>query len=73
MGPLVQPYARLDSEGKLQYLTAGAEYSEFPLMRRLSLMHFIETKYNDFEEVLSQSQSVSKLLIVEMARLAQRF
>ena len=73
LGPLVQPYARLDKEGGLQYLFADVEYSEFPLMRNLALAHFIEMNYNQMEFKGHRSHAVSEVLIAEMARLAKQF
>jgi hypothetical protein len=72
LGPLVQPYARLDEEGRLRYSFADVIYPEFPLMRHLALAHYIETKYNELERRLRRSHAVSEALVVEMARLAKK-
>lgn len=72
LGPLVQPYARLDQEGGLQYLFADVEYREFPMMRYLALAHYIEMKYNQLEPKWHRSHAVSEALVKEMARLAKK-
>ena len=70
LGPLVQPYARLDRDGRLQYALAKVEFSEFPLMRTLALAHFVEMKYDQYEDRFFRSHAVSEKLVLEMARLA---
>jgi len=72
LGPLVQPYARVEKDGWLQYLFADVEYSEFPMMRYSALVHFIETKYNEFESKRLRSHAVSEGLVTGMARLAKK-
>ena len=72
LGPLVQPYARVDDDGRLQYSIADVDYSEFPMMRHSALAHFIETKYNQFEPIWHRSRAVSEALVEEMARLAEK-
>ncbi len=71
LGPLVQPYARLDAQGGLQYLFAAVEYTEFPGMRYSAFAHFIENQYNQFEDSFIHSHDVSKALILEMAKVAR--
>jgi hypothetical protein len=72
LGPLIQPYTRMDKKGGLQYFVADVEYREFPLMRYLALAHFVEMKYNQFEQNRLQSYAVSEALINEMAVLAKK-
>jgi hypothetical protein len=71
LGPLVQPYARLDASDQLQYFQADVEYSEFPLMRHLAFSHFLETSYDRLERKWLRSHAVSEALVREMARLAR--
>jgi len=71
-GPLVQPYARLDKKGGLQYLFGDVEYTEFPLMRRLVLAHAFEMKYNQLQFKWHRSREVSEALVMEMARLSEK-
>jgi hypothetical protein len=71
LGPLVQPYARLDASDQLQYYLADVEYSEFPLMRQLAFAHFLETSYARLERIWLRSHAVSEALVLEMARLAR--
>jgi hypothetical protein len=72
LGPLVQPYARLNEEGGLQYSFASPEYSEFPFMRYSALAHFLEISYNQLEARWYRSHAVSEALIKEMAELAKK-
>jgi hypothetical protein len=72
LGPIVQPYARLDKNGKLQYFLADVVYTEFPLMRYSALAHFLEIKWNELEETLQPSRKVSEALVLEIAQLAQQ-
>lgn len=69
-GPLAQPFARLDGDGRLQYFQPAEEYTEFPLMRRLALAHSLEMLYNRFELRRLRSLEVSRALVAEMARTA---
>ena len=72
LGPVSQPYARLDGQGRLQYLYADDEYREFPLMRYSALVHFIEELYNWYEVGWYRSHAVSEALVAEMAELAKK-
>lgn len=72
LGPLVQPYARMDKNDNLQYFIAEAEYHEFPLMKYSALAHFVEMTYNQFEQDRLNSHLVSEALINEMAVLAKK-
>jgi lysophospholipase L1-like esterase len=71
LGPVVQPYARLDRAGRLEYFLSTVVYPEFPLMRHLALSHFIEMKYDEREPRWLRSHQVSEALITEMAREAK--
>lgn len=70
LGPLVQPYAQLESDGTLRIEMADVEYREFPLMRRSALAHFIEMTYNNYEAWRTPSDRVTEALISEMAAVA---
>jgi hypothetical protein len=70
LGPLIQPYARLDHTGHLRYALAAVEYQEFPLMRTSALSHLLEMTYNEVEAHVAHSHEVSKLLLLEMAHVA---
>ena len=72
LGPLVQPYARLDNEGKLRYLEANLGYQEFPLMRQSALIHYFEILYNKLERRWAQCDAVTLKLILEMAEMANK-
>ena len=71
LGLLMQPYARLDGDGKLHFHMADVVYSEFSLMRRFALAHFVEMEYDEYEEWRNRSHDVSKMLVKEMAQLAK--
>ena len=70
LGPIAQPYARLNGPGNLRYSFTAVEYTEFPLMRYSALGNFIEDKYNQLEVGLVHSREVSELLVLEMAKIA---
>lgn len=71
LGPLVQPYATLDREGKLHYAMGTVEYHEAPLMRYSALFHFLEQKYNDWEVTHYQAHKVSEALILQLDKEAR--
>jgi hypothetical protein len=71
LGPLMQPYASVDRDGRLHYAMADVVYREFPLMRRSALAHFIEITYNNYEAWRTDSRAVTEALIDEMAALAK--
>jgi hypothetical protein len=73
LGPLIQPYARLDHHGHLRYDVADVEYREFPLMRASAFIHFLEMTYNDVEAHFARSHEVSKRLLLQMADLATQY
>jgi hypothetical protein len=72
LGPLVQPYARLNEAGGLDYLFADVEYPEFPMMRHSAFVHFLEMHYNQLETKWRKNRAVSRALVLEMANLAKR-
>ena len=69
LGPLVQPFARLDRKGRLRLYMADVVYKEWPLMRHSAFMHYLETRYNKIEEGLHKSHEVSKAIIKEISQL----
>ena len=68
LGPLVQPYARLDATGALKYSMATREYREFPLMRRSALAHYLEMAWNELESRGAHSDLVTQQLVLEIDR-----
>lgn len=70
LGPLDQPYASLDEQGKLKYGMTRAVYRELPLQRRLALVNFADDVFNRNADQFHRSREVSKALIREIARLA---
>ena len=73
LGPLLQPYVRLDGHGQLRAAMARTEYTEFPFMRYSAFVHFLEMTYNRLEDVWSESHQVSERLVLEMAELADQY
>jgi hypothetical protein len=74
LGPLVQPYARLDERGYLRYLVedVDSEPETILTMRRSALIDLIETLYYKYEDRSVDSHAVSEALVMEMARLAEK-
>jgi hypothetical protein len=73
LGPLIQPYARLDRTGHLRHALAAVEYREFPLMRQSALIHLLEMSYSELEAHVAHSHDVSKRLLLELAHLATEY
>jgi hypothetical protein len=72
LGPLMHPYAALDSQGHLQLGMANVIYHEFPLMRYSALVNLIETTYNTkVEDSFYHSHEVTLALIEKMAKVAE--
>ena len=67
-----QPYARLGPDNQLQFFTGPVEYAEFPLMRRSAFAHFIETRYNLWEDSFYRSNLVSRAVLREFAEICRR-
>ena len=67
-----QPYARLTRDNRLEFFTGPVEYEEFPLMRRSAFAHFIETRYNLWEDSFYHSNDVSRAILREFADLCRR-
>lgn len=69
LGPLVQPYARLDHNGALEYHFADVEYRPFPFMSYSAFVHVLEKKYNNWETANARPQAVSQALVKEIRGL----
>lgn len=69
--PMVQPFARLNDNGELEYSMSTDEFYEFPLMRQSALMHFLEKAYNRRDTRLARSHEVSYALIKEFSDLCK--
>ena len=65
LGPLVQPYARLDEGGRLRIEMADVEYHEWPGMRRSAVVHVAGQRWNRFERARANGQAVTRLLVRE--------
>jgi len=72
LGPMIQPCGRLGKDGKLHHRLAEVVYREFPFMKHSALIHYLEQRYNQFEDRLYHSHRVSEAIIVEMHHLAQK-
>ena len=71
LGPVNQPYARLDSSGQLRVANDVLGYREFPLMRYSALMNAIEESYDRYEERHARSHEITKAIIKEFADLCK--
>jgi hypothetical protein len=71
LGPLQQPYARLDGDGRLQVAMADVEYTAFPLMTHSALSHFTEELYNRFEHRALRSREVTLAILDEFVALSR--
>ena len=71
LGPVNQPYARFDSNGKLNVSIDTLEYRPFPLMRYSAFIHALEESYDRYEERHSQSHEITKAIIKEFADLCK--
>jgi hypothetical protein len=71
LGPLLQPYARLDDTGHLKYYVATAAYTPFPFMNYSALLHYVESRYTDRETFQLRGREVSQALILEIANVAR--
>jgi len=69
LGPVNQPYARLDSNGRLEVFSDALAYREFPLMRYSAFIHALEESYDKYEERHSQSHEITKVTIKEISDL----
>jgi hypothetical protein len=72
LGPLLQPYARLDRERGLEVSMAEVEYEAFPLMNQSALSHAAEGIYNRLERRALQSRAVTLALLDEFASLSRK-
>ena len=69
LGPVNQPYARLDGDGRLDVHMDALAYREFPLMRYSAFIHALEETYDRYEERHSQSHEITKVIIKEISDL----
>lgn len=69
LGPLVQPYAKIKSDGSLDILMADVLYIKWPLSDRSALIHYLEKKYNKLEERLSKKHKVTKAIIEKIRKM----
>jgi hypothetical protein len=69
LGPVNQPYARLNSDGRLDVSTDALAYREFPLMRYSAFIHALEEAYDGYEERHAQSHEITKVIIKEISDL----
>ncbi len=67
LGQVTPPYARFDKDGNLIFFRNPVHYTEFPLQRISALMHFMEQKYDDYEDINIKSHFVTKAVIETFA------
>lgn len=73
MGPMTQPFGRLDHSGNLTTSMADHVYTPFPLMRFSALSHGLEQAYNEWEERSYDIRAVTQQIIAEMAELCREY
>ena len=67
------PCARIGRDGGLEIFTVEADYYRpWPLQSRLAFVHFLEESANRRELLRARSHSVSKAIVAEFKRLADR-
>jgi tetratricopeptide (TPR) repeat protein len=69
LGPMTQPYVRLDSAGKLQLTLAETIYTEPPLLRSSALVNALEESYNVWELRTVPSHATTEALLREIRAL----
>ena len=72
LGPLIQPFARLDDAGRLRVEMAEVEYREWPGMRHSALVHMAEQRWNAFERDRADGAGVTRALVRRFVERAQR-
>lgn len=72
LGPLIQPFARLDDDGELSVEMAEVEYREWPGMRYSALVHAAERRWNAFERDRANGPAVTRALVRRFVERAQQ-
>lgn len=70
LGEVNLPCARLDTNGNLIYSKGLMEFHEVPFMRELSLVHFMESAFDQIELDMWRPHRISRALIEEFAATA---
>ncbi len=70
LGPLLQPFGRLNKNNDIVYAMADVLYREFPLMRHSAMVHQLEKVYNRLEARFLQCHEVSKRIMEDFCELA---
>ncbi len=71
LGLVTQPYAGLNSEGRLEILRDPVLFREVPLMRYSAFIHALEESYDKYEERHSLSHEITKAVIKEISDLCE--
>ena len=71
LGPVNQPYARLNDDGKLNIFMDAETFREFPLMRYSAFIHALEESYDGYEERHAHSHEVTKAIVKEISALCR--
>ena len=71
LGPVLQPYARLNKDGSIEISMAEVEYKAFPFMKKSAFVHFLEESYNKYEDNFYHSHDVTEAIILEIFKLAR--
>ena len=71
LGPVNQPYARLNGDGKLDIFMDAETFREFPLMRYSAFINALEESYDGYEERRAHSHEVTKAIVREISDLCR--
>lgn len=66
LGPVQQPVAALDDDGRLSLTMSDVTYTEVPLMRVSALVNFLELRFDKLEDRWVDSHHVSEALVDRM-------
>jgi tetratricopeptide (TPR) repeat protein len=72
LGPMVQPYATLSSDGRLVYHATPVEYRELPLQRHSALINALDEAIIEYDARHTPSAELTRLLLVEFADLCKQ-
>lgn len=68
-GVLSQPFASLDSKGRVRYQSKELIYRPWPLMKWLATVHFLEVMYNNrIEPFFLRPHDLAKAVVSDMAK-----
>lgn len=73
LGPICQPYASFDNDGRLVIMKpVDVDYNPVPFDDVSALIHFLERVYNTLEARFSNSKEVTRAIIDEMYKICKK-